>query len=81
MSTTFSVFPSNAYMPAFGEVIEAAEEKLRCYLREMGIVLDIRLEVALLSKEGDHNTFVSLDDEMIWDDDHYAWFYAGGMKD
>jgi hypothetical protein len=79
MSTTFDVLPGNDFIPTFQEVIDLANNRLKKYLSEQGVINEAKIMVQL--RKNDENIIVEsvLDNQIKWNEDFYAWFYIDGI--
>ena len=73
MSTTFEVYPRNARIPTFNELLDAANRTLSYRLSSIGSAAHLTVEMR--KSNGDDLLELDRDSLMTWDiDESYAWF-------
>lgn len=79
MSTNFYVYPGKDYIPTFKELLDKSNRKLSEYLSNLGGLRNAYLDVEIHNIKDHSKINFSINDKMIWKEDHYAWFFVAGI--
>lgn len=82
MSTTFDVYPSQANIPTFSEVLDLSNVYLRKFLAKHGIhrsfQIDVDIKKYIDSDKADISVPFVKSEAAKWNADEYAWFFVEG---
>ena len=72
MSTTLYVYPGNGYIPTFKELLDTSNQRLFEYLSNLSGLRNACLNVEVHNIKDHSKIDFSIDDKMVWEEDHYS---------
>jgi hypothetical protein len=73
------VYPGNGHVPSFNGVLQLADSQINKYLLSIGIETQVNNSVNVQSIDGNSKANPHPADKILWDENHYAWFFVNGI--
>lgn len=81
MSTTFSVFPGNDYIPIYYDILKQTQSELNKFVnRYVEQCTELSIVLKLKCKSDDRDIMFNMSDPFKWSDDHYLWIQVKGLE-